>query len=131
MLPLAASSVGPPSRVLDVASDYACGSLRPPDPNLIPPAANPSIRGSGIGSKPEQVVRECTTLTQTRSAVGALANSMLSTVKGHYQKFRFGGQRVIFYIAHTYFRVATLEPYDGTNCGGGCGIAGVGITNRR
>jgi len=49
---LGPSSVGPPSRVLDVATDYACGSLRPVHPNLTPPAANPSVRGSGIDSKP-------------------------------------------------------------------------------
>jgi hypothetical protein len=89
--------------------------------------------GSGdcTGADPEQVVGEGTTVTQTRFAAGAPTGSELSTVRGQYKKFRFGGKRVIFYIAHTYYNLATLEPNDGSNCGDGCGIAGVGITDRR
>jgi hypothetical protein len=87
--------------------------------------------GDCTGVDPAQVVGEGTTLTQTRSVAGSSSNSALSTIKGQYKKFQFGGQRVIFYIAHTYYNVATLEPNDGANCGGGCGIAGVGVTDRR
>jgi hypothetical protein len=88
--------------------------------------------GDCTGASPPGVIQTMTTRTQTRSVAGSQPDSGSSQVVGRQTKFDFDGNSRWFHVGDTYVNLLTIEPNDGTNCGGeGCGVAAVGVTDRR